>query len=148
MDIRRYPADKMAISSAYQPVQALPVRAILSDLYSLLLLLPLKSSQRTFFSNGHHKASSAILILILILTLTTPLCQASDPVFSPETITDAHGNIADADSNINWATLPENEPYKTSTKYNDGGLTPWYNFAKHFVSTVQPNEFPYGKRFM
>ena len=115
-----------------------PVRTLPSFPLRMIFTTPATVSSR-------HSIAFHAILLVTVIAVITPLCGASDPVFLQETVSDSNGNSADADSNINWAPLPENQPYKTNTEYDDGGLTPLYNFAKHFVSTVQPNEFPYGK---
>lgn len=86
-----------------------------------------------------------ILWCCCIFAIFTPQCFGADPVLTPQVVTDSYGNTANNASVIHWAPLPSGLPYETSLEYDDGGLTPLYNFAKHFVNTVQPNPFPYGE---
>lgn len=86
-----------------------------------------------------------LVTTVSTLLLLVHLVQASPSqpdVLDPTDVTDAAGNTANGDSNITWGPFPTGIPYKTSTDYDDGGLAPWFDFARSFINTVQPNEIP------
>ena len=85
---------------------------------------------------------------VLCAFIHPTLESSSNPsVFEPSTVTDDYGNTADASSTITFANMPSRTGYKTDASYEDGGMDPFYDLAKSFINTVQPNKPPYGKRF-
>ncbi|XP_050395353.1 prominin-1-A isoform X2 [Patella vulgata] len=81
---------------------------------------------------------------IVLLTLCVVyLCEAADPVLTPQTLTDSVLNTADSNSNIVWSDLPEGQTYKTDATYDDGGMGPLFDFARNFINTVFSGGFPY-----
>lgn len=83
--------------------------------------------------------------VITLALVFIPYTFGADPVLTPATITDKYGNKANSASNITWAPVPSFKPYKTVLTYNDGGLAPLFNFARSFIDTAMPDDFPYGE---
>ncbi|KAL4231265.1 hypothetical protein ACF0H5_008845 [Mactra antiquata] len=81
-----------------------------------------------------HYSSIAILLILAFNT------QDSHAV-----INDTWGNSIADDGTITWVDIPVgNKTYVTENSYSDGGLGQIFAFARSFINTVQPNEFPYG----
>lgn len=92
----------------------------------------------------HDMTSMGLLYIFSTLVILNAV-NAVDPVLSPVTVTDQHGNFADAESNVTWAPLPEGKKYTTDTTYHHAGLQGFYNLCRGFLAMVQPNDFPTGK---
>lgn len=73
------------------------------------------------------------------------LSVAISPAWPGSTITDAYGNTAYTNGTVSWAGIPAGTPYKTTTTYSDDGLKILFAFARSFINTVQPNDFPFGE---
>lgn len=67
-----------------------------------------------------------------------------DVTFVDADITDTWGNTI-KDGAVSWVDLPVgNKSYRTENYYSDGGLGQLFAFARSFINTVQPNNFPFG----
>ena len=61
-------------------------------------------------------------------------------------ITDKYGNSVADGGTISWVSLPVgNRSFVTHVSYSDDGLRMLFAFARNFINTVQPNDFPFGK---
>ena len=49
-----------------------------------------------------------------------------------------------SDGNLTYGSLPPTDAPDTQ-EYNPQGLQGWYNLARGFVNTVQPENLPYGE---
>jgi len=89
--------------------------------------------------------SAMLLTALLCFCVLVPLCTA-DPVFSPQTLTDAAGNQADQDAVITWTELPVGNPYLLSnpTRIRQG-LAAFYGMMHGFVSAIFIHGIPDGK---
>ena len=83
--------------------------------------------------------------MIMLLKLT--VCFLAVSVNQVQgVITDNYGNTVADDGTISWAPLPTgNKSYVTNSSYSDDGLGMLFAFARNFINTVQPNDFPFGK---
>ena len=83
--------------------------------------------------------------MIMLLKLTVCLFAVSVGQVQG-VITDNYGNTVADDGTISWAPLPTgNKSYVTNSSYSDDGLGMLFAFARNFINTVQPNDFPFGK---
>lgn len=84
-------------------------------------------------------------ILPVFITLLISPINATDPVYSPQTLNDSVGNFADNTSTLTWASLPEGESYAASSPSRiSAGLTAFYDMVHGFVSAVFSKGFPDG----
>ena len=86
-----------------------------------------------------------VLILSFVLLTLTPLSvgQSANVLVCPEEVE----VVLDRDGNLNYNSLPPNTP-PDRDEYNPQGLAGWYDLARGFVDTVQPENLPYGKLYM
>ena len=83
----------------------------------------------------------AVFSLSLLLLLTAaPVNSQSSTIDCSET-----GRVVrEPDGNLSYGSLPPTDPPDTE-EYSPRGLEGWYNLARGFVNTVQPENLPYGE---
>ncbi|KAK6177842.1 hypothetical protein SNE40_012725 [Patella caerulea] len=79
----------------------------------------------------------------ILIVCVVYLCEAADPVLTPQTLNDSVQNTADSNSNIVWSDIPKGQTYNTDATYDDGGMGPLFDFARNFINTVFSGGFPY-----
>lgn len=85
---------------------------------------------------------------LTILVLLSAICCLSSLAIEvvPPTVTDDHGNVADANSKIIFAALPAGEKYVVDPgSYSYNGLKPLFDGVQGFVDICFGAESPFGK---
>ncbi|KAH3799275.1 hypothetical protein DPMN_152881 [Dreissena polymorpha] len=80
---------------------------------------------------------------LFLLVVRLAFVRSADPVYSPQTISDAHGNAAGNDSVITWGALPAGEAYSAAAaKRISEGLSVYYDMVHGFVNAIFIKGFP------
>lgn len=81
---------------------------------------------------------SLVFLLCLVISYDVRYVNAD--------ITDEWGNTITDAGVVTWVDIPVgNKTYITVNEYDDGGLGQLFAFARSFINTVQPNDFPFGR---
>ena len=91
------------------------------------------------FTGQARSCSLVALALLPVLLSVVPLCGSQSNIQCGEGIRVE----LDEDGNLDYGTLPPNSPPDTEG-YSPQGLEGWYDLARGFVNTVQPDNLPYG----
>ncbi|XP_052770796.1 prominin-1-A-like [Mya arenaria] len=88
-----------------------------------------------------NKTRSVLVGLCLLVCLL----GTYDVTSANAVITDKWGNAVYDNGTVKFVDCPVgNKSYVTNTTYDDGGLGMIFAFARDFIDTVQPNDFPFG----
>ena len=82
----------------------------------------------------------ASVIVLFFVTTATGFSE-----LRPPTLQDEHGNVADENSKITWATQDEPVKYKMEGEsFQPGALNEIFKMVNGFIDVVMPKDPPYG----
>lgn len=81
---------------------------------------------------------SFVLSVLLCGLCLAPVSQSASNIQCSAVVV-----IEDGDE-LDYGTLPPTEPVGEPDEYDPAGLDGWYDLARGFVNTVQPENLPYG----
>ena len=95
----------------------------------------------------HYAENVTMTFRTFLVPLVLLLCVIGryDVTLVNADVTDEYGNKIE-NGIVTWVDIPVgNRTYVTVNSYDDGGLGQLFAFARSFINTVQPNDFPFSK---